>query len=98
MSGDLQAPEMCRDVAPGHISGGPLGSGGLRRSIWCHLDKGHDGPHACGPHRWEWPMIPSCVSPQDWAVLVEVNGQIRAARALRKQILAKYGLDAEEEP
>jgi hypothetical protein len=33
MSGDLQAPEMCRDVAPGHISGGPLGPGGLRERI-----------------------------------------------------------------
>ena len=22
------------------------------RTPWCHLPKGHEGPHVCGEHRW----------------------------------------------
>jgi hypothetical protein len=96
MTGDATAPEMCMDVAPGQFAP-RKDAAGMFRVPWCHLPKGHEGPHRCGSAVWGWPSIPSRVTKEDCAMLVDVNRQIAEARALRMRILAKYGLDDEGE-
>ena len=50
---DLKPDEMCFDVAPAHIAVcHPPGPEGYFRTPWCHLLKGHDGPHQCGEDKW----------------------------------------------
>jgi|PlaIllAssembly_1097288.scaffolds.fasta_scaffold00167_6 NTP pyrophosphatase (non-canonical NTP hydrolase) len=46
--------DMCMDISPGHVAvqASPDKDGTLR-TPWCHLPKGHDGPHQCGDFRWE---------------------------------------------
>jgi hypothetical protein len=56
---------------------------GTRRDSYC----------ICPPDEVEDPPRAEAA---DWAVLVEVNRQIREARALRREILGRYGLDPKE--
>jgi len=88
---ETRAAEMCMDVASGDIPA-YKDAAGVLRTAWCHLDKGHAGPHRCGEHTWTWPAIDPRVTGHDWAVLVEIDRQIAAARARRQQILAKHGI------
>jgi hypothetical protein len=91
MKESMKAKEMCMNVGPSSIPS-RMDEMGILRSPWCHLDQGHAGPHRCGEHTWTWPAIDPRVTGHDWAVLVEIERQIAAARARRGQILAKYGI------
>jgi len=42
------------NVAPAHIACCvPPDERGAVKTPWCHLERGHDGPHVCGEYRWE---------------------------------------------
>jgi hypothetical protein len=45
---------MCKDVAPSSVACcvPPPPKGEIYRTPWCHLSKGHEGPHLCGEFRW----------------------------------------------
>jgi len=44
---------LCMDIAPGRVAACvPPGKDVRLRTPWCHLPKGHEGPHVCGEHRW----------------------------------------------
>lgn len=49
-----QLDEMCMNVAPAHVAlcVPPPPAGEVYLTPWCHLEKGHDGPHRCGDQRW----------------------------------------------
>jgi len=52
-SAAVPAQGMCYDVAPGRVAVlVPPGPDGVMRTPWCHLPKGHEGPHRCGEYRW----------------------------------------------
>jgi hypothetical protein len=45
--------EMCMDIAPASVAVRvPPDEDGMLHTPWCHLKKGHDGPHQCGEHKW----------------------------------------------
>jgi len=49
----MESAGMCMDIAPAHIAVCvPPGKFGELRSPFCHLPKGHDGPHVCGEDKW----------------------------------------------
>jgi hypothetical protein len=59
MGEDRDAPaehetrEMCCDIAPGRIAVCvPPSPSGYLNTPWCHLTKGHVGPHVCGEFKW----------------------------------------------
>lgn len=46
--------DLCMSTAPASIAAQvPPDRDGMIRTPWCHLQKGHNGPHICGDLKWD---------------------------------------------
>jgi hypothetical protein len=52
--GEKMENELCMNIAPIQIAVCvPPDKNGMLKTPWCHLLKGHEGPHQCGEWRWK---------------------------------------------